>query len=71
MPLEHRYIACVVLKNTLRNHILTLQKISPDELLMTKMQLTTILASDSRMADPVHSRKVKKEVIFILTQALK
>lgn len=71
MPLDSRYIACVVLKNTLRNHILTLQQISPDELLMTKMQLVTILASDHRIDDPVHSRKVKKEVIFILTQGLK
>ena len=71
MPQDHRYIACVVLKNTLRNHIIALQTTSPDELLMTKLQLIGILNSHPQMQDPQHGRRVKKEVMFIVASALK
>lgn len=66
-----RYIAAIVLKNTLRNHIVTLAQVSPQELQFVKAKLLEVLLQLPGMAGvPEFPRKIIKQIIFILTRVV-
>jgi len=69
LELSVRYVAALVLKNTLRNHISALAL--SDELMTVKRQLLELLArlpSMNRVQE--YPRKLIKEVIFITTKVV-
>lgn len=66
-----RYLASVVLKNTLRNHVVALRQINNQELVLVKQSLLQFLGSQPTMnGSQEYPRKVIKEVIFVVTRVI-
>jgi hypothetical protein len=68
LVIEQRYLASIVLKNTLQNHVIQLAQINPEELCQVKQTLMNILAASSSMAGSETPRKIIKEIIFVVSK---
>ena len=68
LPEAQRYLAAVVLKNTLQNHVIQLAEISPQELSQVKQFLATTLAQSNSMNASETPRKILKEIIFVVSK---
>lgn len=66
-----RYLAALVLKNTLRNHVITLKSINNPELNQVKIALLEFLVSQPNMNGAASCpRKIIKEVVFLVSKII-